>query len=115
MNHLRVRSAAVYDRSGKPGLVADAAVKDGRTVTPGPALQPVDAGGLAPTLGIADVPTRYDAGDLRSHAFAFDLAGYHRGDGELRHFAVQGRRKNVPFTERDRPERVAVRGSGEGR
>lgn len=61
MNDLLIRGATVYDGSGKPGRVADVAVKDGRIVDPGPAKQTRDAGGLALMPGIVDVHTHYDA------------------------------------------------------
>jgi N-acyl-D-aspartate/D-glutamate deacylase len=61
MNDLLIRGATVYDGTGKPGRVADVAVKDGRIVAPGPARETVDAGGLALMPGIVDVHTHYDA------------------------------------------------------
>ena len=61
MNDLLIRGATVYDGTGKPGRVADVAVKDGRIASPGPARQTVDAGGLALMPGIVDVHTHYDA------------------------------------------------------
>jgi N-acyl-D-aspartate/D-glutamate deacylase len=61
MNDLLIRGATVYDGTGKPGKVADVAVKDGRIAAPGPAKQTLDAGGLALMPGIVDVHTHYDA------------------------------------------------------
>ena len=61
MNDLLIRGATVYDGTGKPGRVADVAVKDGRFAPPGPAQQTLDAGGLALMPGIIDVHTHYDA------------------------------------------------------
>jgi len=61
MNDLLIRGATVYDGTGKPGRVADVAVKDGRIAAPGPARETVDAGGLALMPGIVDVHTHYDA------------------------------------------------------
>ena len=61
MNDLLIRGAKVYDGTGKPGQVADVAVKDGRIAEPGPAKETLDAGGLALMPGIVDVHTHYDA------------------------------------------------------
>jgi N-acyl-D-aspartate/D-glutamate deacylase len=61
MNDLLIRGATVYDGTGKPGRVADVAVKDGRIAAPGPARETLDAGGLALMPGIVDVHTHYDA------------------------------------------------------
>ncbi|MGE5792561.1 MAG: N-acyl-D-amino-acid deacylase family protein [Bacteroidota bacterium] len=61
MNDLLIRGATVYDGTGKPGRVADVAVKDGRIAAPGPARETVDAGGLALMPGVIDVHTHYDA------------------------------------------------------
>ncbi len=61
MNDLLIRGAKVYDGTGKPGRVADVAVKGGRIADPGPAKETIDAGGLALMPGIVDVHTHYDA------------------------------------------------------
>ena len=61
MNDLLIRGATVYDGTGKPGRIADVAVKDGRIALPGPAKDTLDAGGLALMPGIVDVHTHYDA------------------------------------------------------
>jgi len=61
MNDLLIRGAKVYDGTGKPGRVADVAVKGGRIAEPGPAKETIDAGGLALMPGIVDVHTHYDA------------------------------------------------------
>jgi N-acyl-D-aspartate/D-glutamate deacylase len=61
MNDLLIRGATVYDGTGKPGRIADVAVKDGRIAVPGPAKETLDAGGLALMPGIVDVHTHYDA------------------------------------------------------
>jgi N-acyl-D-amino-acid deacylase len=61
MNDLLIRGATVYDGTGKPGRVADVAVKDGHIAASGPAKQTLDAGGLALMPGIVDVHTHYDA------------------------------------------------------
>jgi N-acyl-D-aspartate/D-glutamate deacylase len=61
MNDLLIRGATVYDGTGKPGRIADVAVKGERIVEPGPAKQTLDAGGLALMPGIVDVHTHYDA------------------------------------------------------
>jgi len=61
MNDLLIRGATVYDGTGKPGRVADVAVRDGRIAGPGPAKETLDAGGLALMPGIVDVHTHYDA------------------------------------------------------
>jgi N-acyl-D-aspartate/D-glutamate deacylase len=61
MNDLAIRGATVYDGTGRPGRVADVAVKDGRIASPGPAKETLDAGGLALMPGIVDVHTHYDA------------------------------------------------------
>jgi len=61
MNDLLIRGATVYDGTGRPGRVADVAVRDGRIAEPGPARRTLDAGGLALMPGIVDVHTHYDA------------------------------------------------------
>jgi N-acyl-D-aspartate/D-glutamate deacylase len=61
MNDLLIRGATVYDGTGKPGRLADVAIRDGRIATPGPAKETLDAGGLALMPGIVDVHTHYDA------------------------------------------------------
>jgi N-acyl-D-amino-acid deacylase len=61
MNDLLIRGATVYDGTGRPGRVAEVAVKDGRIAEPGPAKETLDAGGLALMPGIVDVHTHYDA------------------------------------------------------
>ena len=61
MNDLLIRGATVYDGTGRPGRVADVAVRNGRIAEPGPARRTLDAGGLALMPGIVDVHTHYDA------------------------------------------------------
>ncbi|MDH3319721.1 MAG: amidohydrolase family protein [Betaproteobacteria bacterium] len=61
MNELLIRGATVYDGTGKPGRIADVAVKDGRIAAPGSARKTLDAGGLALMPGIVDIHTHYDA------------------------------------------------------
>jgi N-acyl-D-aspartate/D-glutamate deacylase len=61
MNDLLIRGATVYDGTGKPGRIADVAVKDGRIAAPGPAKETLDAGGLALMPGIVDLHTHFDA------------------------------------------------------
>src|SRR3970040_2052626 len=61
MNALLIRGATVYDGTGRPGRVADVAVRNGRIAEPGPARETLDAGGLALMPGIVDVHTHSDA------------------------------------------------------
>lgn len=63
MLDLLIRGARVCDGSGRPGAVADVAVRQGRIVESSEksAAQVVDAAGLALMPGIVDVHTHYDA------------------------------------------------------
>jgi N-acyl-D-aspartate/D-glutamate deacylase len=65
MLDLVIRGATVYDGSGKPGVPADVAVRDGRIAEVGrvndAARERVDAAGLALMPGIVDLHTHYDA------------------------------------------------------
>ena len=65
MFDLVIRGATVYDGSGRPGVTADVAVRDGRIAeigrVAGDARESVDAAGLALMPGIVDLHTHYDA------------------------------------------------------
>jgi N-acyl-D-aspartate/D-glutamate deacylase len=65
MFDLVIRGATVYDGSGRPGMTADVAVRDGRIAevgrVSGGARDSVDAAGLALMPGIVDLHTHYDA------------------------------------------------------
>ncbi len=65
MHDLLIRSATVYDGSGRPGARADVAVAGGRIAAVGRvkegARRIVDADGLALMPGIVDLHTHYDA------------------------------------------------------
>jgi len=65
MLDLLIRGATVYDGTGKPGVVSDVGVAQGKIAAHGllrePAKETVDAGGLALMPGIVDVHTHYDA------------------------------------------------------
>lgn len=65
MVDLLIKGAAVYDGTGKPGVQADVAVRDGRIAALGKvkqaARETVDADGLSLMPGIIDVHTHYDA------------------------------------------------------
>jgi len=65
MHDLVIKGATVYDGSGKPGMQADIAVRDGRIFAVGrvrgAARETLEADGLALMPGIVDVHTHYDA------------------------------------------------------
>jgi N-acyl-D-aspartate/D-glutamate deacylase len=65
MFDLVIRGATVYDGSGRPGMAADVAVRDGRIAeigrVSGGARDSVEAAGLALMPGIVDLHTHYDA------------------------------------------------------
>jgi len=69
MHDLLIRNAILYDGLGAPGVRGDLAIKDGRIVavgaavdaTEGPAAEIIDADGLALMPGIIDTHTHYDA------------------------------------------------------
>jgi len=65
MHDLLIKGATVYDGTGKPGVHADVAVRDGRIAAIGrlrdAARETVDAAGLALMPGVVDVHTHYDA------------------------------------------------------
>ena len=65
MISLLIRNAALYDGQGAPGTRGDLAVEDGRIVAmgkvEGPAIEAIDAEGLALMPGIIDTHTHYDA------------------------------------------------------